>query len=102
MRRLGAGRDDPDRRLGLFDAGDVEAGQVQRASRQVLRAGRYGQVRPYQLSRCDRVTVPRRTDESGKTAERGREHERRYRAEAASRTTLERGIHVGPTPGRRR
>src|SRR6266496_2428167 len=87
------------RRLDVFDAGDVEADQVQGATRQVLRGGRYGEVRPYRLSVGGRVTVPRRTDESGKTAERGCEHQRRYRAEATSRATLERGIHVGPTPG---
>jgi hypothetical protein len=87
------------RRPGLVHAEDVEAGQVQGAARQVVRGGRYGQVRPYRLSGRGRVTVPRRTDESGKTAERGCEHQRRYRAEATSRTTLERGILVGPTPG---
>jgi len=86
------------RRLDVFHGGDVEAGKVQGAARQVVRGGCYCQVRPYRLSGGGRVTVPRRTDESGKTAERGCEHQRRYRAEATSRATLERGIHVGPTP----
>jgi hypothetical protein len=86
------------RRLDVFRGGDVEASQVQGAARQVVRGRCYGQMRPYRLSGGRRVAVPRRTDESGKAAEGGCEHQRRYRAETASRTTLERGIHVGPTP----
>jgi hypothetical protein len=100
-RQRGGGSDGTGRRLGLFHADDVEARQVQRAAGEVLRGGHYGQVGAYQMGGRGRLAVPWRTDESGKTAERGREHQRRYRAEAASRTTLQRGIHVGPTPGRR-